>query len=152
MALPGQRGGGASGQTAGDGSSAMPAISVPRGGGTIRGMGEKFSANPVNGTGSLSVPIFTSPGRSAFGPQLSLSYDSGSGNGPFGIGWSLPVPAITRRTDKGLPQYRDADESDVYIVAGAEDLVPVLQPDGKKFEDSITAPGFIVHRYRPRIE
>ena len=38
-------------------------------------------------------------------PQLSLSYDSGAGNGPFGFGWSLSLPAITRKTDKGLPQY-----------------------------------------------
>jgi Salmonella virulence plasmid 65kDa B protein len=90
-------------------------------------MGEKFSANPVTGTGSMSVPIYTSPGRSGIGPQLSLSYDSGAGNGPFGMGWSLSVPSITRKTDKGLPQYRDADESDVFILSGAEDLVPVLK-------------------------
>ena len=59
-----------------------PSISLPKGGGAIRGMGEKFAANPV--TGSMTVPIGTSPGRSGFGPQLSLSYDSGAGNGPFG--------------------------------------------------------------------
>jgi hypothetical protein len=74
----------------------------------------------------MTVPIATSPGRSGFGPQLLLSYDSGSGNGPFGFGWSLPIPAITRKTDKGLPLYRDADESDVYLLSGAEDLVPAL--------------------------
>ncbi len=34
----------------------------------------------------LAAPIATSPGRSGFGPQLSLSYDSGAGNGPFGFG------------------------------------------------------------------
>jgi hypothetical protein len=62
-----------------------PTISVPKGGGAIRGIGEKFAANPVTGTGSMSVPIATSPGRSGFGPQLSLSYDSGAGNGPFGF-------------------------------------------------------------------
>ena len=45
-----------------------PAISLPKGGGAIRGMGEKFAANPVTGTGSMSVPIATSPGRSGFGP------------------------------------------------------------------------------------
>src|ERR671932_596698 len=77
-------------------------------------------------TGSMSVPIATSPGRSGFGPALSLSYDSASGNGPFGFGWSLSLPAITRKTDKGLPKYQDADESDVFILSGAEDLVPVL--------------------------
>jgi hypothetical protein len=30
----------------------LPAITVPRGGGAIRGMGEKFAVNPVTGTGS----------------------------------------------------------------------------------------------------
>lgn len=115
-------------------------------------MGEKFAANPVTGTGSMTVPIATSPGRSGFGPQLSLSYDSGAGNGPFGFGWSLSLPAITRKTDKGLPQYNDAEESDVYILSGAEDLVPVLQPDGTRFEDDTSAPGYVIHRYRPRIE
>lgn len=131
---------------------APPAINLPKGGGAIRGIGEKFSANPVTGTGSMSVPIATSPGRSGFGPQLSLSYDSGSGNGPFGFGWTLSLPAITRKTDKGLPEYRDADESDVYVLSGAEDLVPVLGADGKRFEDSTTVPGYLIHRYRPRIE
>jgi hypothetical protein len=80
-----------------------PTISLPKGGGAIRGLGEKFAANPVTGTGSMSVPIATSPGRSGFGPQLSLSYDSGSGNSAFGFGWSLSLPAITRKTAKGLP-------------------------------------------------
>src|SRR5499425_967317 len=84
-----------------------PSISLPKGGGAIRGMGEKFAANPVTGTGSMSVPIATSPGRSGFGPQLSLSYDSGAGNGPFGFGWSLTLPSITRKTDKGLPRHVD---------------------------------------------
>ena len=109
-------------------SRAAPSISLPKGGGAIRGIGEKFAANPVTGTGSMSVPIATSPGRSGFGPQLSLSYDSGAGNGPFGFGWSLSLPAITRKTDKGLPQYHDAEESDVFILSGAEDLVPVANP------------------------
>jgi RHS repeat-associated protein len=115
-------------------------------------MGEKFTANPVTGTGSMTVPIPTSPGRSGFGPQLSLSYDSGSGNGPFGFGWSLSLPSITRKTDKGLPQYDDASESDVYVLSGAEDLVPVLEPDGSRAKDDVSAPGFTIHRYRPRIE
>jgi hypothetical protein len=74
-----------------------PQFSLPKGGGAIRGIGEKFAANPVTGTGSLTVPVFATPGRSGFGPQLSLSYDSGSGNSPFGFGWSLELPSITRR-------------------------------------------------------
>src|SRR5438034_5357051 len=133
-------------------SSPLPSISLPKGGGAIRGIGEKFAANPVTGTGSMTVPIATSSGRSGFGPQLSLSYDSGAGNGPFGFGWSLSLPSITRKTDKGLPQYFDADESDVFILSGAEDLVPELRPDGSRFTDQETVPGYTIHRYRPRIE
>jgi RHS repeat-associated protein len=132
--------------------AAAPSITLPKGGGAIRGIGEKFAANPVTGTGSMSVPIAVSPGRSGFGPQLNLSYDSGSGNGPFGFGWSLSLPSITRKTDKGLPQYLDAEESDEFILSGAEDLVPVLLPDGTRFKDDTTFPGYIIHRYCPRVE
>ena len=104
----------------------LPSVSLPKGGGAIKGIGEKFGVNPVTGTGSFSIPVFTSPGRSGFYPKLSLAYDSGSGNGPFGFGWSLSLPSITRKTDKGLPRYQDADESDVFILSEAEDLVPKL--------------------------
>ena len=51
-----------------------------------------------------------------------------------------------------MPKYRDVDESDVFILSGAEDLVSVLQADGTRFEDTTTAPGYKIHRYRPRIE
>ncbi|HEY9420618.1 MAG TPA: SpvB/TcaC N-terminal domain-containing protein, partial [Thermoanaerobaculia bacterium] len=141
---------------------AAPSISLPKGGGAIRGIGEKLAANPVTGTGSTTIPLATSPGRSGFGPQLSLSYDSGSGNGPFGFGWSLSTPAISRKTDKGLPQYRDAEESDVYLLSGAEDLVPVYQtdqdgnvvrgPGGEPLFEERPDDGFLVRRYRPRVE
>src|SRR5262249_37588969 len=104
-----------------------PQITLLKGGGATRGIGEKFTANPVTGTASFSVPLAASPGRSGFGPGLLLSYDSGAGNGPFGLGWRLSTSAITRRTDRGIPQYRDSDESDVFILAGADDLVPVLR-------------------------
>src|SRR5215218_6166842 len=133
-------------------AATLPSVSLPKGGGAIRGIGEKFAANPVTGTGSMSVPLAASPGRSGFGPQLALSYDSGLGNGPFGFGWSLAIPAISRKTDKGLPQYLDAEESDVYILSGAEDLVPLLLPDGKRFKDDTSVPGVTIHRYRPRVE
>ena len=134
--------------------SPPPAVSLPKGGGAIKGMGEKFAANPVTGTGSMSVPIATSPGRSGFGPQLSVSYDSGAGNGIFGLGWNLSLPSITRKTDKGLPRYWDAywdaEKADVFILSGAEDLVPVLKADGTV--DETLRDGYRIRKYRPRIE
>jgi hypothetical protein len=131
-----------------------PRISLPKGGGAIRGIDEKFTANPSTGTGSLRVPLATTPGRSGFGPGLSLDYDSGTGNGIFGMGWSLPLPSITRRTDKGLPLYRDCEESDIFVLSGAEDLVRVLiegapcATEVNEFERE----GYRVVRYRPRVE
>lgn len=140
----------------------LPAVSLPKGGGAIRGIGEKFAANPVTGSGSTTVPIVTSPGRVGFGPQLSLAYDSGAGNGPFGFGWSLSLPSITRKTDKGLPKYNDAEDSDVFILSGTEDLVPVYRKDaagewaidteGNLVVQEDEIDGFRVRRYRPRIE
>jgi RHS repeat-associated protein len=129
-------------------------ISLPKGGGAIRGIDEKFTANPVTGTGSLNVPLAVSPGRSGFGPQLSVNYDSGMGNGIFGFGWNLSLPSITRRTDKGLPQYRDGEESDIFVLTGAEDLVPVLARDenGETRRDEFERDGYRIRRYRPRVE
>ena len=78
-------------------------ISLPKGGGAIKGIGETFKPNPFTGTANFSVPIATSPGRAGFGPELSLQYSSGNGNGPFGLGWSLSVPMVSRKTEKGIP-------------------------------------------------
>ena len=165
-----QQAGGSNGASGGKESFQIsaPSISLPKGGGAIRGMGEKFAANPVTGTGSMTVPIATSPGRSGFGPQLSLSYDSGAGNGPFGFGWSLSLPSITRKTDKGLPRYQDGQvrtDSDVFILSGAEDLVPEFEKDANgawvikdgKHQVStsrvqLMVVTYNVRRYRPRIE
>ena len=139
------------------GAISPPVISLPKGGGAIRGMGEKFAANPATGSGSLSAPIYTSPGRAGFGPQLSLSYDSGAGNGAFGFGWSLSLPLITRKTDKGLPKYLDSVESDVFILSGAEDLVPYLEESGDQWtrrenRRAINGQTYRIQAYRPRIE
>lgn len=141
-----------------------PNISLPKGGGSIRGIDEKFTANPAIGTGSLSIPLALSVGRSGFGPQLSLSYDSGQGNGPFGIGWSLSLPKIALRTDKGLPcygrvderqpHYRWGEESDIIVLSGAEDLVPELRRDecGTLQVVELERDGYYIRRYRPRVE
>ena len=145
-------------QESSKGSIAAPAITLPKGGGAIRGIGEKFGANPVTGTASMTVPIATSPGRSGFGPQLALSYDSGAGNGPFGFGWNLSIPAITRKTDKGLPRYWDAEDSDVFILSGAEDLVPLLVESKGEWQReklpirTVAGVDYQIQRYRPRIE
>ncbi|WP_157630650.1 SpvB/TcaC N-terminal domain-containing protein [Kribbella catacumbae] len=128
----------------------LPSLSLPKAGGAIRGMGEKATANPVTGTANIAVPVTMSPGRGGVDPQVGLSYDSGAGSSPFGLGWSLDVPSVSRRTDRGVPKY---DESDVFQLTGAEDLVPSLQLNGTKWEPVRRTDGdFVVEQYRPRSE
>ncbi len=129
--------------------SAAPSISLPKGGGALKGIDEKFTVNAVNGTASLQVALPLTPGRSGFTPSLSLQYNSGSGNSEFGLGWALSLPAIQRKTDKKLPQYNDAGASDVFLLAGAEDLVPVSSGDETYGSPVVT---YHVNTYRPRIE
>ena len=136
---------------------AQSVISLPKGGGALKGIGETFQPNLFSGTGNHSIPLAVSPGRNGFGPTLSLQYSSGNGNGPFGLGWELSIPRITRKTEKGLPQYNDTD---VFVMSGAEDLVPCLKKvvdptSGQETwlpEDPANQPLHTVYRYRPRTE
>ncbi|MFT3927537.1 MAG: SpvB/TcaC N-terminal domain-containing protein [Myxococcales bacterium] len=105
------------------------AISLPKGEGSIEGMGESFTPMLSTGTGTYSIPIALPKGRNGVGPSLSLSYSTSGGNGIVGLGWSLGVPFIARQTDKGLPRYVDSDswhpEEDRFIYNGGQELVPV---------------------------
>src|SRR5215217_6535127 len=89
----------------------VPSVSLPKGGGAIKGIDEKFSVNAVNGTAGFSIPLPFSSSRGG-SPALSLSYSSGNGNGIFGLGWDLGTSSIKRKTDKELPRYSDKTESD----------------------------------------
>lgn len=122
-------------------------ISLPKGGGAQHGLGEKFSPDLHTGTGNFTVPIALPPGRNGFQPQINLIYSTGNGNGLFGLGWSLSIPGVTRKTAKGIPRYQDYDKDlkkrDTFILSGAEDLVPVWDKDLDPVRTT---------RYRPRTE
>jgi RHS repeat-associated protein len=119
-------------------------ISLPKGGGALQGLGEKFSPDLFTGTGNFTIPLALPAGRNGFQPQLNLVYSTGNGNGPFGLGWNLSIPGVSRKTSDGVPRYRDYDvelkERDTFILSGSEDLVPMSQPSAG------------VTRYRPHTE
>ncbi|MGN7200355.1 SpvB/TcaC N-terminal domain-containing protein [Arthrobacter sp. SAFR-044] len=124
----------------------MGGISVPKGGGALTAIGETFQPDLHTGTGNLSVPIALPEGRKGLTPSMSLAYSTGAGNGAFGLGWTLGIPQVARRTDRGIPRYDDA--LDTFVLSGAEELVPV--PEGT----AAPAAGAVgtVSRYRPRTE
>lgn len=141
----------------------VPSISLPKGGGAIKSIDEKFSVNAVNGTSSFSIPLPFSSARGAE-PALGLSYSSGAGNGLFGLGWSLSLGSIKRKTDQGLPQYQDGSDSDTFLFSGLDDLVPEfkknpngsfhLGPDNEYIinERDSADSLFTIRNYIPRIE
>ena len=46
----------------------IPQISLPKGGGALKGIDEKFEVNSANGTAGYSIPLPISPGRNNFLP------------------------------------------------------------------------------------
>ncbi|MEJ7828070.1 MAG: SpvB/TcaC N-terminal domain-containing protein [Segetibacter sp.] len=141
----------------------IPSISLPKGGGAIKSIDEKFSVNAVNGTSSFAIPLPFSSVR-GFSPGISLNYNSGSGNGIFGMGWSIGLSSIKRKTEKELPQYVDAIDSDTYVLSEAEDLVPefkidaagnfLVDADGNYLLHEFNSFDgfFLVRKYKPRTE
>jgi hypothetical protein len=120
-----------------------PALGTsPSGSGSQRALSQCFHMNPSNGTMSFALPVDTPAGRSGFSPNLALSYDSGAGNGPFSLGWQLEGNAITRQTSRQLPRYNSLD---MFVLAGAEELVPKLGHAPR------TIAGFLVTDYIPRV-
>ncbi len=124
-------------------------ISLPKGGGELKGLGETFSPDLHTGTGNFSVPIAMPPGRNGLQPEVNLVYSTGNGNTCFGMGWQLSIPGVSRKASKGIPRYLDempqgnafkpSQTQDTFLLSGAEDLVPVDVVDGNI-------------RYRPRTE
>jgi hypothetical protein len=127
-----------------------PTISLPKGGGAIKGIDETYTVNPASGTASIALPLPLTPARGGALPPVRLRYDSGSGNSVVGLGWSLDLPTIRRSTDKRLPRYRDQD---VFLLQGAEELVPASTWNGAAWsDDAFTSGAYAIARYRPRIE
>jgi YD repeat-containing protein len=89
------------------GGTRPEALSLPTGPGSLQGMGETLNAEPSTGALTLTVPVALPPGPHGFQPDLSLHYASRAGNGPLGLGWSLALAEISRRTDHGLPRYAE---------------------------------------------
>lgn len=133
---------------------ALTPLSLPKGGGTLSGMGETMSGAGPGGDVSLSLPLPISAGRGT-APALSLTYSSMAGNSPFGIGWSCQPPSVRRRTSHGTPHY---DARDAFLSPGGEvmHIAPNAQgePD-TEMRDTLTglplSERYRVSRYQPRI-
>ncbi|HEX5553264.1 MAG TPA: SpvB/TcaC N-terminal domain-containing protein [Chitinophagaceae bacterium] len=126
---------------------------MPSGGGALRGISEPFKAELFSGSGGFSIP-FSLPDPRGFSPVINLSYNSGSGNGLFGLGFSVALDSIVRKTSNGIPRY---DDTDVFILGSAGELLPKYADSANgwvKSEYNYTKDKAVwkIVAYRPRIE
>src|SRR5690349_9080056 len=98
-------------------------LSLPGGGGSLQGLGERFQPDLLRGTGNFSIPINLPKGPNGQAPNLSLRYSTGNGRSVFGLGWQLTgLLEITRSSDRRIPKYDDSDE---FTLGGSDTLVDV---------------------------
>ncbi|MGX5359722.1 RHS repeat-associated core domain-containing protein [Kocuria sp. KH4] len=91
----------------------------------------KFSVSG-DGSAEYSLPLWTPEGRGGLQPELSLAYNSRSGNGILGVGWSLTgisskiTPCPRTIAQDGVREGIRYDGSDVYCLDGNR-----LRPTGE---------------------
>lgn len=101
-------------------------ISLPKGPGSIEGLGRNFAPSLASGTASYGVDIAVPPSAGGHAPRLSLDYDSGGGVSDLGMGWKLGgLPAVRRRTDEGVPRFEPNDPLEITGFGPPSDLLEV---------------------------
>lgn len=104
-------------------------LSLPKGGGALKGLNQNFHPNLFKGEAVYRIPIFTSECR-GFYPKLELVYQSMSGNGVFGQGFHLNLPSICRKTEQAVPRYQDKE--DIFIFSEVGELTFCKQYEDEK--------------------
>ncbi len=105
--------------------------SLPEGPGSVNGFADNAEVSVATGAMTYSLPFEVPDGFAGATPSMSLSYSSGGGNGPWGMGWSVAVPSIERGTALGLPGYTT---DDAFYADGSDQLVRVDDTGATYFE------------------
>lgn len=121
-------------------------LSLPKGGGAMKGLEDSFQPNVFTGTGAYSIPISVTPAR-GFEPKLTLSYSSGNGNSAFGLGCSLSLSKISVSTAAGIPQYHS---NAVYELEDVGQLLIKEMTDNPR-KETFNSRSYTVTIYIPRI-
>src|SRR5271167_3785193 len=72
-------------------------LNLPTGGGSVSDQGSAFNVDLNTGSGSAAFDLVVPSGPNGIAPPLTLSYSTMTGDGPFGMGWSLGFATITRK-------------------------------------------------------
>ena len=91
-------------------------VSLPKGVGAIHGIGETFKPDFFSGTGSYKIP-FTITRVRVLESEFSIDYNSSSGNGPFGMGFSVGLEKTSLKMVSSIPKY---EGKETYLLNGSE--------------------------------
>ncbi|WP_344979263.1 SpvB/TcaC N-terminal domain-containing protein [Compostibacter hankyongensis] len=94
-------------------------VITPSGRRALRGINESFKERSFTGSGGFSIP-FPLPGARDSPPTINLSYNSGSGYGLSGLGFSVALDSVARKTSDGIFRYNDTE---VFILNSAGKLL-----------------------------
>ena len=128
---------------------------LPKMGGSIQSIGKGWGAVGTRGEAQLSIELPISPGR-GFAPPLDLAYTSQGGNSPFGLGWSLPINAVSMRMTLGVPRHDGTDQitgpnGDVWMPERSDDGRLIARQVSTYNGVSLGAEHSVV-RHWPRVE
>jgi hypothetical protein len=141
-------------QSNGDEKSPLPSIELPKGGGAIRDIGEKFQADGPTGAGSLAIPLPFSLGAFGIRTQAEPAVRFRFRRRQVRIWMEPGLIDHHRENGQRLASLSRRGRSDVFILSGAEDLVPLLDGSGNRVRSNRTVHGiaYQICWYRPRIE
>lgn len=69
------------------------------------GQGEPGIVADNSGSARWTIPVEVPPGPNGLAPKLAVVYSSSAGDGPFGVGWTLPLGEIACSVRHGVPTY-----------------------------------------------
>jgi RHS repeat-associated protein len=120
--------------------TANEVLNLPSGGGSVSGSGSSFSVDLNTGTLAAALNLGLPTGPNGLKPPISLQYSSSSGDGPFGIGWSLGTLMILRKiTPSAAPP--DPTATGTYSMTGVGDLVDM---GGGRYRPTVDATGQLI--------
>ncbi len=135
--------------------SPLTVPSLPNAGNAIEGVAGGLGTVAADGTATFEIALPISTGR-GFAPTLSLVYRSTAGNSAFGLGWDVSPGAVSRRTQRGVPAYTEAD---TFQGPDAQPWMPERTIDGvlvqtqrDSFDQVPLGLTYAVTRYFPRVE
>ena len=120
--------------------TAAEILNLPSGGGSVSGSGTSFSVDLNTGTLAAGLDLHLPAGPNGIIPNVSLSYSSAAGDGPFGIGWSLGTLTIARKISPSAdPQ--DPTATGTYMMSGVGDLVDM---GNSRYRPTVDSTGMLI--------